>query len=151
MRLGAKLGPILWQLPPNFKFDRGRLEEFFKILPRDTESAAALARKHNNKLKVRAWMKTDAARKLRHCIEIRNSTFLVPEFIELLRARDIALVCADAVEWPQLMDLTSNLFIAAYMARRNSMQAVMTRKLWTDGRRAWQAGRARRSRQTAIG
>lgn len=81
LRLGEKLGPILWQLPPNFKFDRKRLESFFKLLPRDTESAAALARRHNDKLKSRAWMKTDATRKLRHCIEIQNTTFLVAELL----------------------------------------------------------------------
>src|SRR5438874_6725199 len=36
LALKQKLGPILWQLPPNFKFDPGRLEEFFAMLPRDT-------------------------------------------------------------------------------------------------------------------
>src|SRR2546421_9575357 len=32
----------------------------------------------------------------------------VPEFIELLRAYNVALVCADTVEWPRLMDITSD-------------------------------------------
>ena len=108
LRLGPKLGPILWQLPPNFKFDTKRLRAFFKLLPRDTESAAALARKHDKRVSGRSWMKVDAPRPLRHCIEIRNKTFVVPEFIELLRANDVALVCADTVEWPRLMDLTSD-------------------------------------------
>ena len=42
LRLGAKLGPILWQLPPSFRFDRDKLDAFFRLLPRDTEAAAAL-------------------------------------------------------------------------------------------------------------
>src|ERR1700759_2199704 len=33
LRLGPKLGPILWQFPPNFAFDPGRLEDFLALLP----------------------------------------------------------------------------------------------------------------------
>jgi uncharacterized protein YecE (DUF72 family) len=108
LRLGPKLGPILWQLPPNFKFDLGRLETFLKMLPHDTESAVALARRHDKRVSGRAWMKTDAHRPLRHAMEIRHASFAVPEFIELLRENDVALVCADTVEWPRLMDVTSD-------------------------------------------
>jgi uncharacterized protein YecE (DUF72 family) len=108
LRLGPKLGPILWQFPPNFAFDRRRIEAFFKMLPRDTEEAAALARRHDKRVSGRSWMKTDAVRAVRYCMEIRNATFQVPEFIELLREYDVALVCADTVEWPLLMDVTSD-------------------------------------------
>ncbi len=108
LRLGAKLGPILWQLPPNFKFDSRKLEAFFKLLPRDTYAAVALARKHDKRVSGRSWMRTDGERSVRHCIEIRSETFIVPEFIDLLRAHDVALVCADAVDWPRLMDVTSD-------------------------------------------
>jgi len=45
---------------------------------------------------------------LRHALEIRHESFRVAEFIHLLREHDIALVCADTVEWPRLMDLTSD-------------------------------------------
>ncbi len=34
-RLGPKLGPILWQLPPNWRPDLPRLEAFAALLPRD--------------------------------------------------------------------------------------------------------------------
>lgn len=53
-------------------------------------------------------MKTDACRPVRHCMEIRNSSFEIPAFIELLRKYDVALVCADTVEWPLLMDVTAD-------------------------------------------
>ena len=43
--LGRKLGPFLWQFPPNFQFNADKMEQFFEILPRDTRSAARLARK----------------------------------------------------------------------------------------------------------
>ena len=32
----AQAGPILWQLPPNFRFNPDKLEAFFRLLPRDT-------------------------------------------------------------------------------------------------------------------
>lgn len=41
-------------------------------------------------------------------MEIRHASFATPEFISLLRKYDVALVCADTVEWPRLMDLTSD-------------------------------------------
>lgn len=108
LKLGPKLGPFLWQLPPNFKFDAKRIAAFFKLLPRNAEAAVRLARKHDKRVTGRAWMKTDANRPLRHAMEIRNKTFATPEFIALLREHGVALVCADTVEWPRLMDLTSD-------------------------------------------
>jgi uncharacterized protein YecE (DUF72 family) len=108
LRLGTKLGPILWQFPPSFRFDPGLMESFLKILPHDTESAAAVSRHHDKWMKGRAAMKTDAKRPLRHAIEVRHSSFAVSEYVELLRAYDVALVCADTVEWPRMMDLTSD-------------------------------------------
>jgi uncharacterized protein YecE (DUF72 family) len=41
-------------------------------------------------------------------MEIRHNSFVVPEFISLLRRYNVALVCADTVEWPRLMDVTSD-------------------------------------------
>ena len=108
LRLGPKLGPILWQFPPNFGFEPQRFESFLKLLPHDTESAAALARRHDRRVSGRAKLKTGAKRPVRHAMEIRHNSFVTPAFIELLRAYDIALVCADTVEWPRLMDVTSD-------------------------------------------
>jgi len=108
LRLGPKFGPILWQFPPNFRFDPKKLESFLKMLPHDTEAAAALARRHDKRLSGRSALKTDAKRQLRHAMEIRHNSFVTPAFIELLRAYDVALVCADTVEWPRLMDVTSD-------------------------------------------
>jgi uncharacterized protein YecE (DUF72 family) len=107
LRLGGKLGPILWQFPPNFRFDAERIEAFLKLLPHDTETAARFGRKHDDRLKAPAWLKADD-RPMRHAFEIRNETFRTRAFIDLLRKYDVALVCADTVEWPRLMDLTSD-------------------------------------------
>jgi len=105
--LGPKLGPLLWQFPPNFAFHAERIEPFLRALPHDTQEAAVIARGHDARLNGRAWMQTDASRPLWHAFEIRHDSFRSPEFVRLLRRYDVALVCADTVEWPRLMDLTA--------------------------------------------
>ena len=109
LALREKLGPILWQFPPQFQWHKEKFLEFFKLLPRDTSQAAALARKHDNKLKARAFLKIDIARPLRHAVEIRHPSFIVPEFFELLRGQNIAFVFADtAKKWPYTEDFTAD-------------------------------------------
>jgi uncharacterized protein YecE (DUF72 family) len=106
--LGAKLGPLLWQFAPAFRFDAERLEEFFALLPRNTDDAARLARRHDERVSGRAVVTPKVETALRHAIEIRHPSFVDPAFVKLLRRHDIALVCADTVAWPRLMDLTSD-------------------------------------------
>lgn len=107
--LREKLGPILWQLPPSFRFDAEKLAAFFDLLPRDTGEAAKLARRHDHRLNGRATVKADAVRSLRHALEVRHPSFETPEFVKLLRKHDIALVVADtAGKWPFLEDVTSD-------------------------------------------
>jgi uncharacterized protein YecE (DUF72 family) len=108
LMLGSKLGPILWQFPPNFQFRPDLLEEFFALLPQDTHAAATLAKRHDKRLKGRACTEPGKRRRVRHAMEIRHPSFVVPEFVALLRQYNIALVCADTVEWPRLMDVTSD-------------------------------------------
>ena len=109
LALREKLGPILWQLPPNLGFDADRLSRFFDLLPRTTRQAARLARNHDERLKGRAWTRTDQARPMRHALEVRHATFLTPEFFELLRAHRIAFVFADsAKKWPYAENLTAD-------------------------------------------
>src|ERR1700753_2644108 len=105
---GAKLGPILWQLPPNFPFEPERLEEFLALLPRTQKQAAELARKHDDRLKDRSWFQVRDNAPLRHALEIRHETFVTEKFIRLLRRYHVGSVVADTVEWPLLMDLTSD-------------------------------------------
>ncbi len=107
--LEEKLGPILWQFPPNFGWNEKRFREFFQLLPKTTKEAALLGRRHDSKLKTRARVKTKCDRALRYCVEIRHASFLVPDFFELLREFNIAFVFADtAGKWPYAEDLTAN-------------------------------------------
>src|SRR6267143_1965559 len=105
LALEEKLGPILWQFPPNFGWNSQRFREFFELLPRTTSAAAALGKRHDAKLKTRAWLKFERDRALRYCIEIRHGSFLIREFFDLLRGLNIAFVFADtAGKWPYAED-----------------------------------------------
>ncbi len=108
LRLGPKLGPILWQFPERMAFDPDRFAAFLAMLPRTTDEALRIARGHDRRLKGRAWLECDVSRPLRHAFEIRHPSFASPAFLRLLRANRAALVCADTVDWPLLMDLTTD-------------------------------------------
>ncbi|HLU07117.1 MAG TPA: DUF72 domain-containing protein [Woeseiaceae bacterium] len=107
--LAEKLGPILWQLPPTFQYDRERLEAFFELLPRTGIDASRLARKHDERIKARARIKTSPDARFRYALEVRHKTFMQPDFIDLLRRHKIALVVADtAGKWPFMEDVTAD-------------------------------------------
>jgi uncharacterized protein YecE (DUF72 family) len=107
LQFGAKLGPILWQFPPNFRFEPERLESFFALLPRSQKQAAEIARKHDDRMVGRSFFQVNKDRALRHAIEIRHESFVNELFIKSLRRHSVGLVVADTVDWPLLMDLTS--------------------------------------------
>lgn len=106
--LGRKFGPLLWQFPPQMKYEQKRFAAFFRLLPRSAKAAASLARRHADRLGDKAAIQVREDLPLRHCVEIRHESFVVPDFVDLLREHDIGLVVADTVEWPLLMDVTSD-------------------------------------------
>jgi hypothetical protein len=85
LALREKLGPILWQLPPNLGFDQSRLAQFFAMLPRTTFAAARLAKRHEERLADRALTRADADRPLRYALEVRHASYQKAEFVELMR------------------------------------------------------------------
>ncbi|MFC4948569.1 DUF72 domain-containing protein [Pseudonocardia sp. GCM10023141] len=109
LALGAKLGPVLWQLPPRMRLDPDRMATFLALLPRTSTAAAALAVRHDERMEGRTLLEIDADRPLRHAVEVRNETFRDPAFRELLRAHDVALVVADSAgQWPRFDDVTAD-------------------------------------------
>jgi uncharacterized protein YecE (DUF72 family) len=101
--------PILWQFPPNFRYDRERMAGFFALLPHDTKQALALARKRDARLKGRAALAIDEVRRIRHAVEIRHESFCDVSFVSLLREHNVALVVAEtAKRWPMLHDVTAD-------------------------------------------
>ncbi|BBJ95633.1 DUF72 domain-containing protein [Xanthomonas campestris] len=110
LRLGEKLGPILWQLPPTLRFDDAVLDAFFSALPRDTEAALALARKRDTTLMHgRTALSVDRKRPLRHALEMRHPSFCDPSCMKLLRKHKVGVVVADtAGKFPYLEDVTAD-------------------------------------------
>ncbi|MCJ8521277.1 uncharacterized protein YecE (DUF72 family) [Pseudorhizobium tarimense] len=151
LNLRHKLGPILWQFPPRMKFDAGRFENFLKILPKETDEAVALAKRHDSRLDGRSATETDKNRLMRHAFEIRHESFACDEFIELLRCYGAALVVADTVQWPLLMDLTADfvycrlhgseeLYVSGYDEGALDVWAALVRS-WAAGKDPQQAKR----------
>ena len=108
-----------------------------------TTKAASLAQRHDARMQGRAWTPCDVEQPLRHAIEIRHDSFRSEAFIALLRRYGAALVCADAVDWPRLMDVTSDfvycrlhgseeLYVSGYD------DAALDR--WAARARAWAVG-----------
>lgn len=108
IKLGRKFGPVLWQFPPQMTYERERFETFFRLLPRSAKAAASLARRHADRIKDASDIQVPEDFALRHCVEIRHESFVAPDFVDLLREYNIGLVVADTVEWPLLMDVTSD-------------------------------------------
>ncbi|MBP5958739.1 DUF72 domain-containing protein [Pseudomonas anatoliensis] len=145
LELKEKLGPILWQFPPNFKFDAERFEHFLALLPRDTEAAAALARQHDSHLHGHASMKAWRKKPLRHAVEIRHESFVDVDFVRLLKRHNIALVIADTGgKWPYREDVTSD-FVYLRLHGAEELYAsgytAPARKRWADRIDAWHHGK----------
>jgi len=145
--LGDKLGPILWQLPPTLRFKPERLAPFLDSLPRDTDQAAALARRRNDKVKGRARIAFGRCRLLRHALEVRHETFVDDAFVDLLRARNIALVVADtAGKWPYAEDVTADfVYVRLHGDKKLYVSGYGSRTLdaWRDRVIAWSEGSQR--------
>ena len=155
--LGKKLGPVLWQFPPQFVFDPVKLEAFFNLLPRTIKQAAQLASAHGSKLHGRAQTRIKrgtAKQEIRHCVEIRHESFAVPGFIQLLRRHSIGSVVADTVEWPLLMDLTTD-FVYCRLHGSEQLYASgyndAALDLWADRVVAWAKGDEAPSGRFACG
>ncbi len=110
LRLGAKLGPVLWQLPPTLRFDAELLDAFLGSLPRDSEAALARARKRDTALmQGRSALAIDRNRPIRHALEVRHDSFCDPACMRLLRRHNVAVVVADtAGKFPYLEDVSAD-------------------------------------------
>ncbi len=142
--LREKLGPFLWQFPPNFQFDAERLEHFFSLLPHDTEQALTLARRCEPRMAGRSALDIDEARPLRHAIEVRHDSFVTPAFVALLRRHKVALVVADTTgKWPYYEDVTADFMYLRLHGEQELYAGGYTEpalERWAERIRAWRGG-----------
>jgi uncharacterized protein YecE (DUF72 family) len=157
LELGKKLGPILWQFPPQLRFDSARFGEFFAKLPRTHGEAAVLAREHDQRLHGRAATEVAPGvpekTAIRHAIEIRDESFATEEFIRLLREHDVALVVADTVAWPLLFDVTAD-FVYVRLHGSEVLYASGYEEealdVWADRVAAWATGATAEGRRACT-
>jgi len=100
LALGDRLGPFVWQLPPNLAFDPDIFSAFLELLPRDVESYLSLAGKADA-AKQAPYLETTGVTRIRHAIEPRHDSFQTPEVDAILARYNIARVIADTVDQPQ--------------------------------------------------
>ncbi len=127
LALGPQLGPFCWPLPGNSKYDAERMGAFLALLPHTPDALLALAGK-NAGLKNEPYLDATGVTSVRHAIEVRHESFATPQFIEQLRAHNVALVLADTAEWPYL-DQTADFAYAR-------LQGAPDAEAYTAGERA---------------
>lgn len=142
--LKDKLGPLLWQLPPFFRFDASLIEDFLAALPHDTAAAQAVARRRDARMRGRTRLAIDAVRPLRHALEVRHESFVDPRFVELLRQHGVALVIADTGgRWPELVDVSADfVYLRLHGATELYQSRYTARQIgcWAERIRSWAAG-----------
>lgn len=142
--LRGKLGPILWQFPPDFTFDPERMSRFLALLPHDTATALSIARRRAPFMKGRTRLAIDANRRLRHAIEVRHQSFMVPGFVQMLREHGVALVVAEtARRWPMAHDVTADfIYMRLHGDRELYRSGYSDRALdaWARRIKAWHRG-----------
>jgi uncharacterized protein YecE (DUF72 family) len=143
-KLREKLGPILWQFPPNFAFDAERFASFLSLLPRDLEGAVALARKRDAFMRGRVALSIGANQTMRYAMEVRHESFNDPRFVRLLRKHNAALVIAEtARRWPMLQDITADfLYLRLHGDKKLYRSGYSDKALvrWAERISAWSRG-----------
>jgi uncharacterized protein YecE (DUF72 family) len=142
--LREKLGPVLWQLPPQTRFDPDVLRQFFELLPRTIRETERLARKHDERLRGRAAVHAEQDdRPLWHTLEVRHESFRDPRYVDLLREYGVASCVADSAGlYPLIDELTADFAYARLHGAKKlyvSGYAVRDLKPWAARVRRWQA------------
>lgn len=143
--LKEKLGPLLWQFPPNMVLKDDRFEKFLKILPFDSKSAMRLAKKHTAKLDGRSYTKAHGDFPIRHAFEFRHSSFKNSDFMAILKAHGVAVVFAHSgLKSPYMEDLTADFIYARMHGQEPKYKKGYTKEtiqwladrvnLWTTGK-----------------
>jgi len=118
--LGAKLGPIVWQFAPTKRFDPEDVERFLQFLPAQHDGC-----------------------KLRHVLDVRHESFVVPEFVALARRYGAAIVLSDSDDYPLIADVSAD-FVYARLMRTVSEEpagyAAPALMAWAKHASTWAKG-----------
>lgn len=118
--LGDKLGPLLWQFAPFKRFDEDDFGAFLSLLPKEADGLP-----------------------LRHVVEVRHKSFLVPEFVALVRKHDVAVVYAHSDDYPEIADVTAPFVYARLQKteeKNDTGYAAADLDRWAAIAKAWEKG-----------
>lgn len=144
LELGPHLGPILWQLPSNMRFDAGQIEAFLSLLPRTTAAASVLCRRHSAMGTGSAAGGTEERnRRLRHAFEVRHESFMDPTFLDLLRAHGAAVACCAEAGLPAFSAVTADFVYCRLMGGGSGEEGgydADTLSQWVERAKTWATG-----------
>ena len=118
--LGDKLGPIIWQFMPAKQFEAGDFEAFLALLPSAVDG-----------------------RKLRHVLDVRHASFMVPGYLKLARKYQCASVFTDSDKFPSFADLTGDFVYARLMMSDEKLKTGYSPKAldaWAQAAQSWAMG-----------
>lgn len=142
LALGPKLGPVLWQLPATLRFDPARVDSFLALLPRDTDIASRVARRHDHRVRD-PHIDTGARHRIRHVLEPRHPSFLAPEAMSILRRRGVALAFSHAADWPYAEEVTAGfVYVRLHGPAKlySSAYGQADLRRWAERIRVWRDG-----------
>lgn len=114
--LGPKLAVVLFQLPPRFRKDAGRLRDFLHMLPR----------------------------RYRYAFEFRDQAWYAADVFDLLHDFDVALCISDHADAPAPWQATArHVYIRGHgpSGRYHGSYPARTLRRWADAALRWQAER----------
>jgi uncharacterized protein YecE (DUF72 family) len=119
-QLKHKLGPVLWQFMPTKKFEAEDFEAFLQLLPHEVDGF-----------------------RLRHVMDVRHESFLVPQYLALARKYKVGTVFTDSDDYPSFSDVTGDFVYARLMRTKSDVPTGYGPKAlddWAKHARAWAAG-----------
>ena len=122
--LGEKLGPIVWQFMPTKQFDPEDFEAFLALLPKKEGSHA-----------------------LRHVMDVRHPSFIVPEYQKLAKRYKVTTVFTDSDKFPSFEQPEGEFTYARLMmsdAKLKTGYAPKALDAWAERAQKWATPSARK-------
>ncbi|UXN64063.1 DUF72 domain-containing protein [Phyllobacterium sp. A18/5-2] len=120
VELGDRLGPVVWQFAPTKKFDADDFGAFLELLPKKHDGLP-----------------------LRHAVEVRNPSFIDPDFIALARKNGVAVVYAEHFEYPEIADVTADFIYARLQKGDDTIETAYPADAldkWAERTNVWANG-----------
>jgi len=118
--LGDRLGPVVWQFDAGQKLEHQDFTAFLHLLPEEVDG-----------------------RRLRHVLDVRDSSFVDARFVALMRERNLGTVFTDSRDYPSFADVTSDFVYARLMRSRSEIDTGYTAEElahWAERARLWARG-----------